>query len=209
MITAKNTAFIVAAALFLSAFATTSAQAEGDAAQGKLLAYTCMGCHGIPGYRNAYPSYRVPKLGGQKAGYMEDALKAYRSGIRPHPTMQAQGDSLTDQDIEDLAAWFQGDDYARDTVTAAELQANESLAAAQTCLACHGEAAAEGLVPVPPTLSGQHEDYLIHALNQYKNGTRSGNIMLGFAASLTDADIEAIARFYSRRDGLETPTKED
>jgi len=95
VITAKYTAFIVAAALFFSAFATTSAQAEGDAENGELLAYTCMGCHGIEGYRNAYPSYRVPKLGGQKAGYIETALNAYRDGTRPHPTMQAQGTSLT------------------------------------------------------------------------------------------------------------------
>jgi len=64
-------------------------------------------------------------------------------------------------------------------------------------------------VPVPPTLSGQYEDYIIHSLNQYKNGERSGNIMLGFAAGLSDDDVKAIARFYSRRDGLDTPTKEE
>ena len=65
----------------------TSAQAAGDAAAGKVKAYTCMGCHGVPGYNNVYPEYHVPKLGGQNADYVAAALKEYRSGDRPHPTM--------------------------------------------------------------------------------------------------------------------------
>ena len=56
------------------------AAAQGDVEAGKELGYTCLGCHGIEGYRNAYPSYRVPKLGGQKAGYLEIALRGYRDG---------------------------------------------------------------------------------------------------------------------------------
>lgn len=187
------------------AFAAPDARAEGDAERGAQLGYTCMGCHGIPGYRNAYPSYRVPKLGGQKAGYLEDALRAYRDGSRPHPTMQAQGTSLSDQDIEDLAAYFEGGEIAKDEVTADMI---EGIDAAKTCLACHG-AGADGVVPTPPTLSGQWESYLVHALNQYKNGERPGNVMMAFASALSDADIAAIARFYSRQPGLETPQKED
>ncbi|MGQ0618429.1 MAG: c-type cytochrome [Panacagrimonas sp.] len=69
-------------------------------------ANTCMGCHGIPGYNNAYPSYRVPKVGGQSAKYLEAALKAYRSGERPHATMHAQAASMSDQDIADVAAYL-------------------------------------------------------------------------------------------------------
>ena len=65
-----------------------------------------MGCHGIPKYNNAYPTYRVPKLGGQPAAYLASALKAYRSGERPHPTMHAQAASLSDQDIADIAAFL-------------------------------------------------------------------------------------------------------
>ena len=99
---------------------TNSALAEGDPASGKELAFTCMGCHGIDGYRNAYPSYRVPKLGGQRATYIENALKAYRDGDRPHPTMQAQGGSLSDQDIEDIAAWFQSSEAVEVKVTGSE-----------------------------------------------------------------------------------------
>jgi len=77
-----------------------------DAAAGRVKADTCMGCHGIPGYNNVYPTYRVPRLGGQNAAYIEAALKAYRSGERSHPTMQAQANSLSDEDIADIAAFI-------------------------------------------------------------------------------------------------------
>lgn len=82
------------------------ANAEGDPDNGKLLAYTCTGCHGIPGYMNAYPSYHVPKIGGQNYEYLVLALKAYRAGERSHGTMNAQAAAMSDQDIEDIAAYF-------------------------------------------------------------------------------------------------------
>ena len=80
--------------------------AQGDAERGEVLAYTCTGCHGIPFYKNIYPTYGVPKLGGQNEQYLISALKAYRSGERRHATMQAQANTLSDQDIEDVAAYF-------------------------------------------------------------------------------------------------------
>ncbi len=80
--------------------------AEGDVENGKKIAYTCTGCHGIPFYQNTYPSYHVPRLGGQNEAYIALALKAYRSGERGHKTMQAQAGNLTDQDIADIAAYF-------------------------------------------------------------------------------------------------------
>ncbi|HUR39955.1 MAG TPA: cytochrome c [Verrucomicrobiae bacterium] len=86
--------------------ATPAALAEGNAQAGMLKANTCMGCHGIPGYTNAYPTYRVPKLGGQSAEYIVAALKSYKAGERPHKTMRAQADSLSDQDIADIAAYL-------------------------------------------------------------------------------------------------------
>ena len=90
----------------LSLLAATGAQAAGDAEAGRLKANTCMGCHGIPAYNNVYPTYRVPKLGGQSATYITSALHAYKSGERPHKTMQGQAASLSDQDIEDIAAYL-------------------------------------------------------------------------------------------------------
>jgi cytochrome c553 len=86
--------------------ATPAALAGGNAEAGRLKANTCMGCHGIPGYNNVYPTYRVPKLGGQSADYLAAALKAYKTGERPHKTMQAQAQSLSDEDIADIASYL-------------------------------------------------------------------------------------------------------
>ncbi|MFV8835635.1 cytochrome c [Aquisalimonas sp.] len=86
-----------------------TAQADdeaGDPVRGERLADTCMGCHAVEGARNAYPSYRVPKLGGQFEEYLVIALEAYRDGERDHPTMNAQAHGLSDQEMRDIAAFF-------------------------------------------------------------------------------------------------------
>lgn len=93
---------LLAAALTLPA----SSLAEGDATAGKIKAFTCMGCHGVPGYNNVYPTYHVPKLGGQHAAYLVAALQAYKTGQRSHQTMQAQALTLSEQDMQDIAAFF-------------------------------------------------------------------------------------------------------
>ena len=85
---------------------TQPTMAEGDIEKGRLTAQTCMGCHGAPGMRNAYPGYRVPKLGGQHPGYIVAALQAYKNEQRSHPTMRAQAADLTDEDMADIAAYF-------------------------------------------------------------------------------------------------------
>jgi cytochrome c553 len=69
----------------------------------------CAGCHGIPGYKTAYPEvYHVPKLGGQSPTYLVNALKAYRSGERSHPSMRGIAAGLSDKDMEELAAYYGG-----------------------------------------------------------------------------------------------------
>ncbi len=80
--------------------------AAGDVARGEARGETCLGCHGVVSYTNVYPTYKVPKLGGQHADYLAAALKAYRSGERSHKTMRAQATNLSDQDIEDIAAYL-------------------------------------------------------------------------------------------------------
>lgn len=93
--------------LLLQAFAVSSAHAfEGDAQQGRIKAETCLGCHAIPSYTNTYPMYHVPKVGGQNEAYIISALLAYRSGQRAHDTMHGNAQSLSDQDIADIAAFF-------------------------------------------------------------------------------------------------------
>ncbi|HEV2679998.1 MAG TPA: cytochrome c [Rhodanobacter sp.] len=87
-------------------FATASAHAEGNKAAGRALLYTCAGCHGVPGYTNAYPQYPVPKIAGQNEQYIVNALHGYQSGDRKHPTMGAQAQSLSDTDIQNIAAYL-------------------------------------------------------------------------------------------------------
>ncbi len=78
----------------------------GNIEAGKIKAYTCTGCHGIPGYSNVYPTYKVPKIGGQNYQYLVSALNDYRNKQRDHSTMELQAASLSDQDIQDISAYF-------------------------------------------------------------------------------------------------------
>ncbi len=176
------------------------ARADGNAERGQTLAYTCLGCHAIDNYKNVYPTYSVPKLHGQNAAYLVAALQEYRSGNRAHGTMHAQASSLTDQQIEDIAAWLGGAALQ----PADEPPAANAPEAAQVCVACHG---GNGVAVLPeyPNLAGQHADYLERALEEYKKGARKNPIMAGFAATLTPADMKALAAYYSSRSpGLET-----
>ena len=102
----KRKMLIGAAMTGISLVLAAPAHAAGDAAKGRVKAITCMGCHGIPGYHNAYPNYPVPRVGGQHPEYIVTALKAYKSGQRGHGTMQAQAASLSEQDMRDIAAYF-------------------------------------------------------------------------------------------------------
>jgi len=90
----------------LAATAFADANAAGNIEAGKKRAYTCTGCHGIPGYKNTYPMYSVPRIAGQSETYLVNALNAYKSGERKHPTMAAQAQSYSDQDIADIAAYL-------------------------------------------------------------------------------------------------------
>lgn len=92
--------------VFVFCTAPALAQTAGDPVAGERRAGMCAGCHGIAGWRNAYPAYSVPKLGGQHAGYIAAALKAYQTRQRSHPTMQAIAANLSDKDMVDLGAYF-------------------------------------------------------------------------------------------------------
>jgi len=97
----------VKVALLSTVLAVSSVHAfEGDPAKGRVKAESCLGCHAIPSYSNAYPNYHVPKVGGQNEAYVIAALLAYRKGMRGHDTMHVNASSLSDQDIADIAAFF-------------------------------------------------------------------------------------------------------
>jgi len=93
-------------ALFAAFLFTASAHAEDDPKAGKALVYTCGGCHGVTGYKNAYPNYHVPRIAGQNFDYLVAALTEYKKGERAHPTMRAQGEGMSDQDIRNIAAYL-------------------------------------------------------------------------------------------------------
>lgn len=165
---------------------------QGDAARGKAISYTCLGCHGIEGYKNAYPEYSVPKLEGQNPDYLAAALHGYRDGDRSHLTMHAQASTLSDQDIADIAAYFAGK-----PLTPTGKSPGSVPQAATLCTSCHGQDGV-AVAPMYPTLAGQHQDYLVRALDEYRKGGRNNPVMKGFAASLKDEDIASIAHYFSR-----------
>jgi cytochrome c553 len=81
--------------------------APGNPEKGKQKVAMCQGCHGIPGWRTAYPEvYQVPKIAGQHPAYLVSALKDYKSGARSHPSMTAIASSLSEADMADLAAYY-------------------------------------------------------------------------------------------------------
>jgi len=182
--------------LFLLGGLVSAVHAEGDAANGKALAYTCHGCHGIPNYKNAAPNYSVPKLGNQNANYIVAALKEYAGGDRAHPTMHAQAASNSAQDYADMAAFFQGKGIKHETNVV-----GTPPAAAQVCAACHGNNGIS-LLPDYPNLAGQQEDYIERALLDYKSGKRKNAVMAGMVGNLADADVVALAKFFSAQKGL-------
>src|SRR5271170_921843 len=183
------------------------AHAAGDPAAGEKKFYTCYGCHGIDNYRNAYPNYSVPKLRHQNSAYIVAALQEYRSGTRPHATMHAQASSLSDQDIEDIAAYLQGGDAVKPGAAVAA-DAPKQVAA---CVACHGGnglGVDTPLDPKPPVLAGQHADYLEQALTAYRNGRRKNVVMGGMAQMLkSDEEVRIVADYFaSQSSRLETAT---
>jgi cytochrome c553 len=166
--------------------------APADPQHGKTVTYTCLGCHGIDGYKNAYPMYSVPELRGQSPEYLLAALHGYRDGDRAHITMHSQTETLSEQDMADAAAWLAG----KPLVPTGKPEGTVPQAA-QLCVSCHGQDGV-AVVPIYPSLAGQHEDYLVRALDEYKHGGRKNPIMTGFAANLSEQDIQVIAAYFSK-----------
>ncbi|MBT8422583.1 MAG: c-type cytochrome [Gammaproteobacteria bacterium] len=190
----------VRAVAVIAFFSAQIAHAEGDIERGRVLADTCKGCHAVDSYNNVYPTYHVPRIGGQSADYLIEALKLYRDGKRDHQTMTAQAASYDDQEIADIAAYL--------TSVVPPLEAAQPVGtapnAATTCKACHGETGI-GQISIYPYLAGQHKDYLLQALYDYKNGARQGvnaTVMQANIMALSDAELDVIAEYYSRQDGL-------
>jgi len=176
----------VLGAIVLAALSSAT-NAAGDPEAGRVKANTCMGCHGIPNYTNVYPTYRVPKLGGQSEGLIVAALQEYKSGDRPHKTMHAQAASMSDQDMADIAAFLAHAPVNKDGMPGAGQ--NSDIDKAKPCFACHGPNGGKPVLPNAPILAGQYANYIEHALHEYKASQRKNPQMAPMAAPLSDADI--------------------
>ena len=190
---------VLVASILMSLFAASNAFA-GDAQNGEKLSQTCLGCHGAPGLRNPGPVYEIPVVGGQHADYIVSALKAYRSKERGHKTMQAQASNLSDQDMQDIAAFFATiEGQARPSNTNA-LSAARGQEKSAVCASCHGNTG-NGDNTAYPKLAGQYESYLEQALKDYRSGERSNAIMAGFSANLTIEDIRDLSAWFAQQEG--------
>ncbi len=191
----------------LTALASVSLVAQAqDAKAGEKKAAQCIGCHGIPGYQASFPEvHKVPMISGQGAKYIEAALNAYRKGDRKHPTMRAIADSLTDQDIADLAAFYEQNVKPRAARTATVPQPSEQVAKLLDqgkCNSCHGVDYNTPIDGTYPKLGGQHADYLYVSLKSYQTTQnshvgRSNAIMAGMVQPFTHAQLKAIAKYLS------------
>jgi cytochrome c553 len=205
---AATTALKVGVAIGLGSLAAATAfgqqpQLTGNPQRGEVLASTCLGCHGIQGYRDAYPDYAVPHLSGQHVEYLEDALKEYRNDARQFPTMHLQALSLSNQDIADVATYLAGKSLVA-TSSASPPQVPQP---AVVCTSCHGRDGI-GVTPMYPSLAGQDESYIARAIREYQTGYRKNPIMNGMVTSLKPADITAIADYFSSlKPGLHTESR--
>jgi cytochrome c553 len=166
---------------------------KGNPQRGKELSYTCLGCHGVDGYKNAYPNYSVPELEGQHPDYLTAALKEYRDGDRSHLTMHSQASELSDQDIADVVSYLAGKPLTADAKPQGTVPAP-----AQLCTSCHGTNGV-GISDMYPTLAGQHPDYIVRALEEYKKGGRKHPVMSAMAANVKDEDMAVIADYFSKQ----------
>jgi cytochrome c553 len=183
--------------------ASAQSAPAGNAARGKTLGYTCLGCHAAEGYKNVQPMYSVPRLNGQSAAYLVAALKGYKSRERSHMTMHAHAMSMTEQDMWDISTYLAGTTIKTEAVN----PTGTAPAAAAVCVACHGNNGV-GITADYPILTGQHRDYLVHTLKEYQKGGRKNAVMAGFMGALKPSDIEALAAYYSvQRPGLSVVPK--
>ena len=196
----KNVAILAALLLGLASVA----HAEGTASAGKAKSANCVACHQADG-NSVNPIW--PKLAGQHADYIAKQLSDFKSGARKDPTMKAMVAPLSEQDILDLAAHFSAQTVAIGSADPAKAAAGKRLfqggdaeRGISACMACHGPSGAGNPQAKFPSLSGQHPDYTIKALKDFRSGTRTNDLngmMADVAAKMTDADIEAVAAYIN------------
>ena len=195
-------------------FVSFTAQAQditGNAQAGQKINAMCIGCHGIKGYQASFPEvYKVPMISGQNAKYIESALHAYKKGDRKHPTMRGISESLTDQNIADLAAYYSAHGLVEGQLAPKEVKAPSAEVAAllgkANCASCHGANFSMPIDPSYPKIGGQHADYLFVALKAYKISDnakvgRGNAIMASMAKQYSNAELKMLANYISSVQG--------
>jgi cytochrome c553 len=164
----------------------------------------CIGCHGIIGYQASFPEvHKVPMISGQNAKYIASALTAYRKGDRKHPTMKGIAAPLSDQDIADIAAYYEasGKDLPPHPAKGGEASPEvQALLTKGNCVACHGAGLNKPIDPSYPKLAGQHGDYVYVALKAYQTEGNPqvgrNNAIMGAQAKLfTHAELKVLANY--------------
>ncbi|MES2688145.1 MAG: c-type cytochrome [Pseudomonadota bacterium] len=203
---------IFALAVSLATAAAHSQDIKGDVKAGEAKNAMCIGCHGIKGYQASFPEvYKVPMISGQSGKYIAAALQAYKKGDRKHPTMRGIAESLNDQDIADLSAYYEQHGVTAAAAPAARTAKTPSpavaaLLAKANCASCHGADFSKPIDPSYAKLGGQHADYLFVALKAYKVENnpkvgRSNAIMAGMAKQYTNAELKQLANYLASVEG--------
>ena len=167
------------------------------AARGEKIAHMCVGCHGIPGYKASVPEvHNVPKISGQNSAYIVASLNAYKKGERKHPSMTGIATSLTEQDMADLAAFYEQHGRSSlkpvaDTPAVAPSSEVAALLAKGACASCHGANYNKPVQGVYPKIAGQHADYLLVALRAYGI---EGNPRIGRGNAIMSAQVKPFSR---------------
>ncbi|MBB1160708.1 c-type cytochrome [Aquariibacter albus] len=198
------------AVLALSATSVFAADIVGDAAAGKSKNAMCIGCHSIPGYQASFPEvHKVPMIAGQNAAYIGAALHAYKKGDRKHPTMRGIADTLNDQDIADLAAYYAaeaGQPAGVPETPAAPDAKTAELLTKGGCVACHGVNFNKPVDGSYPKIAGQHADFLYVALKAYKTEKnpqvgRNNAIMAATAKNFSNDELKTLAKYIGSLPG--------
>ncbi len=178
---------ILTSVIFFIAVAVQAA----DIKAGKEKSVVCQGCHGTNGVS---PSSTWPNLAGQTASYLQLQLKKFKSGARQYASMNTIASDLSDNDIENLAAFFASQPAPKPSAADAKL-VEQGKAKSAMCLGCHG-GNAEGRGQFP-RLAGQKAAYLEKQLKAFKSGARKGGPMNAIATMLSDEDMTALSAFFS------------
>jgi len=204
-------ALSVALVASMTPFAAQAQELRGDAVAGAKKISMCVGCHGITGYHASFPEvHHVPKIAGQNAKYIVSALTAYKKGERKHPTMRGIADTLSPQDIADVAAYYStsGVDFNRPPLARATggSEAAQQLVARAGCVSCHGDSFSKPVDPSYPKIAGQYADYLYVALKAYKTTDKEmigrGNpVMGGIAKQFSNEELQILAEYVGSLPG--------